>query len=227
MPTAREVARAVVRAEAGKSIDAGEAEALLEARGDELDRLMVVARRVRDAGLADAGRAGRDHVLAQGVHPADPAVPGPLPLLHVRHGARPSAARAGAVPVAGRGAGDRPAGRGAGLQGGAVHPGRPAGGPLAARRGRGWTRHGYDSTLEYVRAMAIRVLEETGLLPHLNPGVMSLGGDAAAQAGRAVDGDDAGDHVAPALRRARAGRTTGRRTRTRRSGCGCWRTPAG
>ena len=37
--------------------------------------------------------------------------------------------------------------------------------------------HGYDDTLAYVRAMAIRVLEETGLLPHLNPGVMSLGGD--------------------------------------------------
>ncbi|MCG2624956.1 bifunctional FO biosynthesis protein CofGH, partial [Arthrobacter sp. I2-34] len=33
--------------------------------------------------------------------------------------------------------------------------------------------HGYDSTLDYVRAMAVRVLEETGLLPHLNPGVMS------------------------------------------------------
>jgi len=32
---------------------------------------------------------------------------------------------------------------------------------------------GYDSTLAYVRAMAIRVLEKTGLLPHLNPGVMS------------------------------------------------------
>src|SRR4051794_33385586 len=32
--------------------------------------------------------------------------------------------------------------------------------------------HGYDSTLGYVRAMAIRVLEETGLLPHLNPGVL-------------------------------------------------------
>ena len=30
-------------------------------------------------------------------------------------------------------------------------------------------RRGYDSTLDYVRAMAIRVLEETGLLPHLNP----------------------------------------------------------
>src|SRR3712207_8539542 len=30
--------------------------------------------------------------------------------------------------------------------------------------------HGFDSTLAYLRAMAIRVLEETGLLPHLNPG---------------------------------------------------------
>ena len=33
--------------------------------------------------------------------------------------------------------------------------------------------HGYDDTLSYVRAMAVRVLEETGLLPHLNPGVLS------------------------------------------------------
>ena len=33
--------------------------------------------------------------------------------------------------------------------------------------------HGYDDTIAYVRAIAIRVLEETGLLPHLNPGVMS------------------------------------------------------
>ena len=33
--------------------------------------------------------------------------------------------------------------------------------------------HGYDSTLAYVRAMAILVLERTGLLPHLNPGVMT------------------------------------------------------
>ncbi|MDH5279351.1 MAG: bifunctional FO biosynthesis protein CofGH, partial [Actinomycetota bacterium] len=32
---------------------------------------------------------------------------------------------------------------------------------------------GYDSTLAYLRAMAVLVLEETGLLPHLNPGVMS------------------------------------------------------
>ena len=33
---------------------------------------------------------------------------------------------------------------------------------------------GYASTLDYVRAAAVAVLSETGLLPHLNPGVMSL-----------------------------------------------------
>src|SRR6185503_14063515 len=32
---------------------------------------------------------------------------------------------------------------------------------------------GYTSTLGYLRAVAIRVIEETGLLPHLNPGVMT------------------------------------------------------
>jgi len=32
---------------------------------------------------------------------------------------------------------------------------------------------GYDSTLSYLEAMARLVMEETGLLPHLNPGVMS------------------------------------------------------
>ena len=42
------------------------------------------------------------------------------------------------------------------------------------RQAREWLdEHGYDDTLSYVRAMAIRVLEETGLLPHLNPGVLS------------------------------------------------------
>ena len=39
---------------------------------------------------------------------------------------------------------------------------------------RDWlAERGYGSTLDYVRAAAIRVIEETGLLPHLNPGVMS------------------------------------------------------
>ena len=67
----------------------------------------------------------------------------------------------------------RPPRRRIGLQGSTFHPRRPA------RRtrwdeARQWLdERGYDSTLDYVRAMAIRVLEETGLLPHLNPGVMS------------------------------------------------------
>ena len=32
---------------------------------------------------------------------------------------------------------------------------------------------GYATTLDYLRAMAELVLTETGLLPHLNPGVMT------------------------------------------------------
>ncbi|MFF2028544.1 7,8-didemethyl-8-hydroxy-5-deazariboflavin synthase CofG, partial [Streptomyces sp. NPDC058171] len=39
---------------------------------------------------------------------------------------------------------------------------------------RDWLEsRGYADTLSYVRAMAVLVLEETGLVPHLNPGVMS------------------------------------------------------
>lgn len=34
-------------------------------------------------------------------------------------------------------------------------------------------RHGYHSTLDYVRAAAAFVLKHTGLLPHLNPGLMA------------------------------------------------------
>ncbi|HVB27640.1 MAG TPA: bifunctional FO biosynthesis protein CofGH, partial [Mycobacteriales bacterium] len=38
----------------------------------------------------------------------------------------------------------------------------------------GWLEaRGYSSTLDYLRASAIAVLEATGLLPHLNPGVLS------------------------------------------------------
>ena len=32
---------------------------------------------------------------------------------------------------------------------------------------------GYGTTIDYVAAMAERVINETGLLPHLNPGVLS------------------------------------------------------
>ena len=62
MPSDSAVRRAVVRAERGVALDAVEAETLLHARGlgegEPLDRLLTAAGRVRDAGLASAGRAG-------------------------------------------------------------------------------------------------------------------------------------------------------------------------
>jgi len=59
-------------------------------------------------------------------------VPRPLPLLHVRDRPRLAAPRGPRhVPVAGRGARDRARRGGDGLQGGAVHPRRPARGALA------------------------------------------------------------------------------------------------
>ena len=151
----------------------------MTARGDDLADLCASAARVRDAGLEAAGRRGADRpaagqLLAQGVHPGHAPVPRHLPLLHVRHragqAARPgrwactwsptrSSTSPAAVPnwVARKRLftlGDRPEAR--------------------WDEARQWLdERGYDSTLDYVRAMAIRVLEETGLLPHLNPGVMS------------------------------------------------------
>ncbi len=54
-----------------------------------------------------------------------------------------------------------------------------------------------------------------------------VGGDEPAQAGLALDGDDAGDDLAPALRGRRARPTSARPTRTPTYACGCSRTPAG
>ncbi len=172
-PNERQIARAVTRVEAGKSVDAGEVEALLAARGDLLDRLMAVARRTRDAGLADAGRAGTVTYSRKVFIPITRLcrdrchyctfvkTPGQL----ARQGEAPFMSLDEIVAVAKAGAeqgckealftlGDRPEDRW----------------PEAQQ----WLEEaGYGSTLEYVRAAAIRVLEETGLLPHLNPGVMS------------------------------------------------------
>ncbi len=45
---------------------------------------------------------------------------------------------------------------------------------LRYRAAREWlTGHGYETTLQYLRDAAAAVLEETGLLPHLNPGNMT------------------------------------------------------
>ena len=50
--------RALARARDGKPLDVDEAAVLLQARGDDLERLCAAAARVRDAGLVDAGRPG-------------------------------------------------------------------------------------------------------------------------------------------------------------------------
>ena len=172
-PTPQQVRRALARVERGAAVDVGEVTALLAARGAELDRLCAAAARVRDAGLVAAGRPG--------VVTFSPKVFVPVSRLcrdrchYCTFVETPAqAARASRAPylspdeildIAGKGAelgclealftlGDRPEERW----------------PEA----RAWLdEQGYDSTLAYVRAMAVRVLEETGLLPHLNPGVMS------------------------------------------------------
>ncbi|MFC4784309.1 bifunctional FO biosynthesis protein CofGH [Nocardioides sp. MAHUQ-72] len=172
-PTPQQVRRALARADRGAALDVDEATVLLAARGEDLDRLCAAAARVRDAGLTAAGRPG--------VVTYSPKVFVPITRLcrdrchyctfvetpgrAAREGRAPYLSPDEILDIAHRGAalgclealftlGDRPEERW----------------PEA----RAWLdEQGYDSTLAYVRAMAIRVLEETGLLPHLNPGVMS------------------------------------------------------
>ncbi len=61
-PTESSLRRALTRAERGVTLDPVEAQTLLHARGlgegEPLDRLLTAAGRVRDAGLASAGRTG-------------------------------------------------------------------------------------------------------------------------------------------------------------------------
>ncbi len=171
--TPQQVRRALARAERGAALDQAEATALLTARVDDLERLTAVAARIRDKGLEDAGRPG--------VITYSPKVFIPLTRLcrdkchyctfvetpgqAAREGRSPYLSPDEVLAIASEGAalgctealftlGDRPEDRWPEAQ--------------------AWLdEQGYDSTLAYVRAMSIRVLEETGLLPHLNPGVMS------------------------------------------------------
>ncbi len=165
--------RVLARAEAGKSLDAGEAEILLGARDEDLDRLVVAAGRVRDAGLASAGRSGlitysrkvfvpltrlcrdRCHYCTFATTPSRLEAEGSG--LFMTPDAVLELAREGAALGCKEALftlGDRPEERWS--------------------EAREWLENeGYDSTLGYLRAMAILVLEETGLLPHLNAGVLS------------------------------------------------------
>jgi FO synthase len=161
--------RALARAHDGKALDESEALVLLGARGDDLGRLLESSARVRDAAMVAAGRPGVVTYSRKVFIPLTRlcrdrchyctfvTVPGRLPAPYLSPDEVLDIARAGAAQGCKEALftlGDRPEDRW----------------PQA----REWLdAHGYDDTLAYVRAMSIRVLEETGLLPHLNPGVMS------------------------------------------------------
>ena len=76
---------------------------------------------------------------------------------------------------------------------------------------------GYETTLDYLAAMAALVLKETGLLPHLNPGVMSLDDIKTPARGFGVAGHHAGDRRRAAVAR-KAARISARPTSGLRCG---------
>jgi FO synthase len=174
---ARTLPRALRRAEDGRALTRSEAAALFTARGEDLERSIAIAGRIRAAApwYRDGawGRApdGRPRVTysrkvfiplthlcrdACGyctfAHPprADsPAFLSPEAVLEVARAGAEAGCREALFTL-----GDRPEER---------YP-----------SAREWLEaRGYLSTLEYLRAMAILVIEETGLLPHLNPGLLS------------------------------------------------------
>jgi FO synthase len=161
--------RVLARARDGKTLDLDEATTLLHARGEALTSLLGHAARVRDAGLAAAGRPGVITYSRKVFIPLTRlcrdrcayctfvTVPGRLDSPYLSPDEVLQIARDGAALGCKEALftlGDRPEDR--------------------WHQAREWLdAHGYEDTLSYVRAMAIRVLEETGLLPHLNPGVLS------------------------------------------------------
>lgn len=161
--------RALRRVRDGSTLDITEAAVLLAARGEYLEELLGHAGRVRDAGLVEEGRPGvvtysrnvfipLTRLCRDRCHYCTFAtVPHRLEDMYLERDEVVEIARQGAAQGCKEALftlGDRPEDRW----------------PQA----REWLEaRGYDSTLDYVRACAIAVLEETGLLPHLNPGVMS------------------------------------------------------
>src|SRR5215472_3930782 len=170
-PPPNALRRALARARDGKALNRDEAAVLLHARGEQLTELLGYAARTRDAGLQSAGRPGvitysrkvfipltrlcRDRcgyctfVTVPGRLEPGAEYLSPDEVLEIARQGAALGCKEALFTL-----GDRPEAR--------------------WRQAREWLNaHGYDDTLSYVRAMAIRVLEETGLLPHLNPGVLS------------------------------------------------------
>ncbi|TKT01332.1 bifunctional FO biosynthesis protein CofGH [Streptomyces lasalocidi] len=172
-PTENSLRRALKRARDGVALDVSEAAVLLRARGEHLEDLAASAARVRDAGLDAAGRPG--------VITYSKSVFVPLTRL-----CRDKCHYCTFVTVPGK---LRRAGHGMFLSPDEVLDIARKGAALGCKEAlitlgdkpedrwpeaREWLdAHGYDDTIAYVRAISIRILEETGLLPHLNPGVLS------------------------------------------------------
>jgi FO synthase len=170
--------RVLRRARDGVALNVDEAAVAMTARGDDLTDLCASAARVRDAGLRSAGRFGPGGGL--------PVTYSRKVFIPVTHLCRDTCHYCTFVTVPGK---LRAAGRGMYLELDAIVEIARRGSEMGCKEAlftlgdrpearwpeaRQWLdERGYDSTLDYVRAAAVRVLEETGLLPHLNPGVMS------------------------------------------------------
>ena len=161
--------RVLRRARDGAMLNTREAATLMAARGEQLAELTAIAARVRDAGLVSAGRPDMITYSRKVFIPLTrlcrdrchyctfATAPHRVPAAYLEIDE--------VVDIAAHGAalgckealftlGDRPEERW----------------PQA----RAWLEErGYHSTVDYLRAAAIAVLERTGLLPHLNPGVLS------------------------------------------------------
>src|SRR5918999_1262254 len=164
MITEHAVTRALSRAAAGKSLSLDEATGLMAARGPYLEELLGVASSLRDLGRGRAVTYSRKvfipltmlcrdhcHYCTFAKPPARLEKPflTPEDVVAIARAGRKAGCKEALFTL-----GDKPEDRY----------------PVA----RDWlAERGYRSTLEYVRAMSIRVIEETGLLPHLNPGVMT------------------------------------------------------
>lgn len=170
--------RVLRRARDGVALNVDEAAVAMTARGEDLLDLCASAARVRDAGLESAGRRGE--------HGRLPVSYSRKVFIPVTHLCRDTCHYCTFVTVPGK---LRAAGRGMYLEPDEIVGIARRGAQLGCKealftlgdrpearwpQARQWLdERGYDSTLAYVRAMSIRVLEETGLLPHLNPGVMT------------------------------------------------------
>jgi FO synthase len=161
---AHRLRRSLARARAGKVLSLDEVETLLSARGAALDELLAIASGLRDLGhgttitysrkvFIPLTMLCRDHchycTFAKPPARLDRPFLTPEEVVTIAEAGRAQGCKEALFTL-----GDKPEDRY----------------PVA----RAWVaERGYHSTLDYLRAVSIKVIEETGLLPHLNPGVMT------------------------------------------------------